>query len=164
MKKLMLMVLAALCTTGAAHAAESGYPARPITVVIPAPAGGPTDIVGRLVVQMLSDAFGQPAIADNRTGAGLTIGTTHAAKQKPDGYSITIASPSSHSIAPGLYTNLSYDPIKDFEPITLLVTSPTVLVVHPSLPARTLKELIASPAQDQGSSTTARAETAPRRI
>ena len=138
--KLMLIVLSAHV---AGQVLAQAYPARPVTVVVPAPAGGPTDIVGRLVAQMLTEAFGQTVIADNRTGAGLTIGTTYAARAKPDGYTLTIASPSSHSIAPGLYPNLAYDPIKDFEPITLLVTSPTVLVIHPSLPAKSLKEFIA---------------------
>jgi tripartite-type tricarboxylate transporter receptor subunit TctC len=143
MKKPINLLLIILCTGGAGQACAQAYPARPVTVVVPAPAGGPTDIVGRLVAQMLTDAFSQTVIADNRTGAGLTIGTTYAAKAKPDGYTLTIASPSSHSIAPGLYPHLPYDPIKDFDPITLLVTSPTVLVVHPSLPAKTLKEFIA---------------------
>ena len=140
LKAVPVTLLMAICAT---DAVAQAYPSRPVTVVIPAPAGGPTDIVGRLVAQMLTEALGQTVIADNRTGAGLTIGTTYAAKAKPDGYTLTIASPSSHSIAPGLYPNLAYDPVKDFEPITLLVTSPTVLVIHPSLPAKSLKEFIA---------------------
>lgn len=138
-----ILAAAAVMAGWAADASAQPYPARPVTVVVPAPAGGPTDIVGRLVAQMLTETLGQVIVVDNRTGAGLTIGTTYAAKAKPDGYTLTIASPSSHSIAPGLYPNLGYDPIKDFEPITLLVTSPTVLVIHPSLPAKSLKEFIA---------------------
>lgn len=143
MKNLITLFSIAVSANIAQAVLAQAYPARPVTVVVPAPAGGPTDIVGRLVAQMLGEALGQSVIVDNRTGAGLTIGTTYAARAKPDGYTLTIASPSSHSIAPGLYPNLAYDPIKDFEPITLLVTSPTVLVIHPSLPPKTLKEFIA---------------------
>ncbi|MBC7782063.1 MAG: tripartite tricarboxylate transporter substrate binding protein [Proteobacteria bacterium] len=131
------------CAFVAGSSFAQPYPTRQITMVVAAAAGGPTDIVGRLVGQMLTESLGQSVVVENRTGAGLTVGTAHAARAKPDGYTLTIASPSSHSIAPGLYASLPYDPIKDFEPISLLFTSPTALVVNPALPAKTLKEFIA---------------------
>lgn len=126
-----------------AQTAPGAYPNRPVTIIVASAAGGPTDIVGRLVAQMLGDTLGQSVIVENRTGAGLTVGTAYAARARPDGYTLTIASPSSHSIAPGLYANLPYDAVKDFEPISLLFTSPTALVIHPSLPPRTLQDFIA---------------------
>ena len=119
------------------------YPAKPVTLVVPAPAGGPTDIIGRLVGQILVPQLGQNVVIDNRSGAGNTLGTDYVAKSKPDGYTLTVGSPSSHSIAPSLYKNLPYDPALDFTPVVLLATSPTVLVIHPSLPVRNLKEFIA---------------------
>ncbi len=127
----------------ASAALSQPYPAKPVTIIVASVVGGPTDIVGRLVAQMLGEVLGQTVIVENRTGAGLTVGTTYAARARPDGYTLTIASPSSHSIAPGLYPSLPYDPVKDFEPISLLFTSPTALVVHPSIPVKTLKEFIA---------------------
>jgi tripartite-type tricarboxylate transporter receptor subunit TctC len=119
------------------------YPSRPITVVVPSVAGGPTDLVGRVVAQMLSENIGQNAIVENRAGAGNTLGTEYTARAKPDGYTLTIASPSSHSIAPAIYPKLPYHPVRDFTPTILLATAPLLLVVHPSLPAKNVKELIA---------------------
>jgi tripartite-type tricarboxylate transporter receptor subunit TctC len=119
------------------------YPARTITVVVPSVAGGPTDIVGRTVAQMLSENIGQNAVVDNRAGAGNTLGAEYTARAKPDGYTLTIASPSSHSIAPAIYPKLPYDPIKDFTPVMLLATAPLLLVSHPALPVKNVKDLIA---------------------
>ena len=132
---------ALLAVTATAYAQP--YPSKPITVVVPAPAGGPTDIIGRLVAQILTSQVGQNVVVDNRSGAGNTLGTEYVAKAKPDGYTLTVGSPSSHSIAPSIYKNLPYDPVRDFTPVILLATAPTVLVIHPSIPARNLKEFVA---------------------
>jgi tripartite-type tricarboxylate transporter receptor subunit TctC len=132
----VLMVVA-----GGAHA--QAYPSRTITVVVPSVAGGPTDLVGRVVAQMLLENIGQNAVVDNRAGAGNTLGTEYAARAKPDGYTLTIASPSSHSIAPAIYPKLPYNPVRDFTPVILLATAPLLLVTHPSLPVKNVKDLIA---------------------
>lgn len=119
------------------------YPNRAITVVVPSVAGGPTDLVGRTVAQILSENIGQNAIVDNRAGAGNTLGTEYAARAKPDGYTLTIASPSSHSIAPAIHPKLPYNPVRDFTPVILLATAPLLLVTHPVLPVKNVKELVA---------------------
>lgn len=127
----------------AAVACAQNYPARPITIVVPSVAGGPTDIVGRMVGQLLTEQLGQSTIIDNRTGAGNTAGTDYASKAKPDGYTLTIGSPSSHSIPPSIYPNLGYDPVRDFTAMSLLGTAPLILVAHPSLPVNSVKDLVA---------------------
>jgi tripartite-type tricarboxylate transporter receptor subunit TctC len=119
------------------------YPAKPIRMIVPFPAGGATDIVGRLVGQKLTDAMGHQVIIDNRGGAGGTIGSDVAAKAPPDGYNILVGTSSTHAIAPSLYAKLPYDPVRDFTPVTLLATATILLAVHPSVPARNVKELIA---------------------
>jgi tripartite-type tricarboxylate transporter receptor subunit TctC len=119
------------------------YPAKPIRMIVPFPAGGATDIVGRLVAQKLADSMGQQFIVDNRGGAGGTIGSDVAAKAPADGYNILVGTSSTHAIAPSLYAKLPYDPVRDFTPVTLLATATILLAVHPSIPARNVKELIA---------------------
>jgi tripartite-type tricarboxylate transporter receptor subunit TctC len=111
-------------------------------MVVPFPAGGATDIVGRLIAQKLSESFGQQVIVDNRGGAGGTIGSDVAAKSPPDGYTMLLATSSTHAVAPSLYAKLPYDPVKDFSPVTLAATATILLAVHPSLPVRSVKELI----------------------
>ena len=118
------------------------YPSRPVRVVVPFPAGGGTDIVARLVTQKLPERLGANFLIDNRGGAGGTIGADMVAKSPPDGYTIGVVS-SSHAINPSLYKKLPYDTLRDFAPITLIVSGPGLLVVHPSVPVRTVKELIA---------------------
>lgn len=128
----------------AAHAAEqSTYPNKPIRLIVAFPPGGSTDIIGRLVGQQLSQRLGQQVIIDNRGGAGGTIGTEIAAKSTPDGYTLTMGTTSTHVIAPAAYANLKYDPIKDFAPITLVASTPYLLVVNPGVKANNLKEFIA---------------------
>lgn len=117
------------------------YPNKPIRFILPFPPGGPTDILGRLIGQKLADRLGQPVVPENRPGAGANIGLEIGAKAKPDGYTITLASPSL-SISPTLYKKLNYDPVKDFAPVTLVAEIPNVLLVSPSLPVKNLKELI----------------------
>jgi len=133
--------LIALASAGSLSAQP--YPARPITVVVPAPAGGPTDIVGRQIAQVLGPQLGQNVIVENRGGAGNTIGSDYVAKAKPDGYTLVVGSPSSHAIAPSIYPKLPYDPVKDFSPVIMMVTAPLALVIHPSVPAPNLKAFIA---------------------
>lgn len=118
------------------------YPSRPIRVVVPFPAGGGTDIVARLVTQKLGATMGANFVIDNRAGAGGTIGTDIAAKSAPDGYTLVMVS-GSHAINPSLYKKLPYDTARDFAPISMLVSGPGLLVVHPSVPAKTVKDLIA---------------------
>ena len=132
------MCVSLLC--GAAHAAD--YPDRPVRVIVTFPAGGGTDIVARMIFQKVAERTGGSFVIDNRGGAGGTIGTELAAKASPDGYTIVVVS-GSHTINPSLYKKLNYDAARDFAPVTMLVTGPGVLVVHPSLPARNVKELIA---------------------
>ena len=124
----------------AAHAAE--YPDRPVRVIVTFPAGGGTDIVARMIFQKVAERTSGSYVIDNRGGAGGTIGTEQAAKAPADGYTIVVVS-GSHTINPSLYKKLNYDAVRDFAPVTMLVTGPGVLVVHPSLPARNVKELIA---------------------
>jgi tripartite-type tricarboxylate transporter receptor subunit TctC len=118
------------------------WPARPITLVVPFAAGGTTDLVGRPLAQGLAARLGHSVIVDNRAGAGGTIGAAIAAKSPPDGYTLFLAT-IAHTIAPGMYKNLSYDFVRDFDPITVVAEVPNVLIVHPSVPAKTSAELIA---------------------
>jgi tripartite-type tricarboxylate transporter receptor subunit TctC len=109
--------------------------------ILPFPAGGPTDILGRIIGQKLSAELGQSVVPENRPGAGGNVGTEYAAKQPGDGYTIVLASPSL-SISPVLYKKLAYDPVRDFAPISLVAEIPNILLVHPSVPAKTLKEFV----------------------
>lgn len=118
------------------------WPARPITLVVPFAAGGTTDLVARPIAQALTEKLGQPVIVENRAGAGGTLAAGMAAKAAPDGYTIFLATVA-HTMAPGLYKSLPYDFEKDFEPVTLAAQVPNVLIVHPSVPAKTVDELIA---------------------
>ncbi len=111
-------------------------------LVVPFPAGGSTDIIGRTIGQKLSEMWGQPVVIDNRPGGGTIIGTDVVAKSAPDGYTL-LMTPASFTIVPSLIDKLPYDPAKDFEPITLINTTPLVVVVNPSLPAKSIQELIA---------------------
>ena len=126
-----------------ATAAAQSYPTRPVSLMVPAPAGGPTDIVGRVIGHMLAEQIGQQVVIQNRDGAGNTIGTAVVAKSKPDGYALVVGSPSALSISPNLYKKMPYDAAKDFTPIGMIARTATVLVVHPSLPVRSVKESIA---------------------
>ena len=126
----------------AGAAAQSAFPAKPIRFVVPFPAGGPLDIVARAIGQELNKSWAQPVIIDNRPGAGGNIGADAVAKAAPDGHTILMGAVSTHAINPTLYSKLPYDPIRDFAPVTLVTSVPNVLVVHPSVPARTVKDLI----------------------
>ena len=136
----MLAALAPLAPCGAAQAAD--WPTRPITLVVPFAAGGTTDILARVIGQKLSENLGQPVVVDNRAGAGGTLGAAAVARAPADGQTLFLATVA-HAMAPGLYKSLPYDFIKDFEPIGLVATTPNVLLVHPSLPVKSVPELLA---------------------
>jgi tripartite-type tricarboxylate transporter receptor subunit TctC len=119
------------------------FPARPIRIIVPTPAGGPVDTVARLVGNYLSTAIGQGVVIDNRPGAGNTIGSKEAAQAEPDGYTLLYSSASGLVIAPMLQKNAGYDSLTSYDPIALVAQSSTILVVHPSLPVTSVKELVA---------------------
>ncbi len=119
------------------------YPSKPIRLIVAFPPGGSTDIIARLVGQRLSERLGQQVIIDNRGGAGGTIGTEIAARANPDGYTLTMGTTSTHVIAPAAYSRINYDPIRDFVPITLVASTPYLLVLNPGVKAGSLKEFVA---------------------
>jgi tripartite-type tricarboxylate transporter receptor subunit TctC len=121
--------------------AAQAYPSKPLRIIIPFPPGGATDIGGRYIAQKLGEAFGQQALPDNRPGANGTIGLELAAKAPPDGHTLVIGQTGNLAISVNL-TKVNYDPARDFAPISLIIASPHALAVHPSLPARSLKEVI----------------------
>ncbi len=122
--------------------AQSAYPNKTLRLIVPFAAGGGADIVGRVVAQKLTEAFGQQVMVDNRAGAAGNIGAELAAKSAPDGYTLLLVGPN-HTTNVSLFSKLNYDPVRDFDPVTLLTAAPYVLLAHPSLPARDLKALIA---------------------
>ena len=143
--KILAPAIVALCSSvfAIAPVGAQSYPVKPIRYVVPFPAGGTTDILARIIGAKLTEAWGQQIIVDNRPGAGGNVGAEIAAKAPADGYTILGGTVSSHSINTSLYSKMPYHPLRDFAPITLLVTLPNVLVVHPSVPAKSVKELIA---------------------
>ena len=140
---LRFAVLAVAATSFAGPAPAQQYPTRPVRMLIGFPPGGGTDIVGRIVAQKLSENLGQQIIVENRGGATGMIGAELTAKAPPDGYTIMMAHIAAFSIMPSLYPKMPYDAAKDFAPITLAAIGPNFLVVHPSLPVRNVKELVA---------------------
>jgi tripartite-type tricarboxylate transporter receptor subunit TctC len=127
----------------AANGAAQSWPAKPIRIIAAQSAGGVTDMLARTLAQKFNEAWKLPVIVENRPGAGGAIGTEVAAKSAPDGYTLLLSSAGPIVINPGLYPKLGYDPLKDLVPISYLVSSPLMLVTHPSVPARTVRELIA---------------------
>jgi len=138
---LMIVCLAAACVHAQGTAVDA-YPTKPVRVVVGLAPGGGTDIQARLFAQKLTEYLGRSFIVDNRTGAGGTVAYNYVAKSLPDGYTL-LAVASGYSITPAVYTKLPYDAIKDFAPISLAVEAPFLLLTHPSLPAKSLKELLA---------------------
>ena len=122
--------------------AQDKYPAKPVTLIVPQAPGGANDTVARILAAKLSETFGQQFIVDNRPGAGGNIGTAAAAKARPDGYTLLLTVNSAHVINPFLYKNPGFDPVKNFEPVTPIATVAYLLVVNPSFPAKSVKELI----------------------
>src|SRR5262245_44188838 len=123
--------------------ASAAYPTKPVRLIVPYPPGGGNDTLARLFGVKLTEAWSQQVVVDNRPGAGTIIGTQLAARAVPDGHTLLLSSIATHAIAPHLYANPGYDPVKDFAPITLLAVAPTVVCVNPSVAAKSLKELIA---------------------
>ncbi len=137
----LLLVLAIAGGIGGARAFAQSYPTKPIRFIAPYVPGGASDILGRILAQKLSDRMGQPVIVENRAGAGGNIAAGLVAKSAPDGYTILLAAVG-HAVSPALYSDLPYDPLKDFAPISLVALVPIMLVVHPSLPVSDIKQLI----------------------
>jgi tripartite-type tricarboxylate transporter receptor subunit TctC len=142
MKRFLAAVTAALALTTLPASAQT-YPARPVTIIVPFAAGGPTDIIARIVGEYFSKTLGQQFIVENLAGAGGTTGITRASQAKPDGYTIAMGHMGTHGAAPALYPNLRYDPAKDFEPIGLVAGTPILIVARKDFPAADLKEFIA---------------------
>jgi tripartite-type tricarboxylate transporter receptor subunit TctC len=122
--------------------ASAQYPTKAIRVIVPSAPGSGPDIMARTIAQKLGEALSQPVIVEARPGAGGIIGSEAAAKASPDGYTLIMGNAGSHSVNPSLYRKLPYDPLKDFSPVTLVSTAPNILIVHPSLPVKSAKDLI----------------------
>ena len=127
-----------------------GYPSKPIRFVVPYPAGGPLDTIARLLGAKVGESVKQPVVVDNKPGAGGNIGADIVAKSPADGYTILMGAVATHAINPTLYKSIPYDPIKDFAPITQVASTPNVLVVHPSVPATSVREFIAHAKSNPG--------------
>lgn len=139
----LLLIATAATAAFAAAAAAQEYPVKAIRFIAPNLPAGPTDILARLLGQKMSESFGQPVVIENRAGAGGNIGTELAAKTPPDGYTLVTGNNATFGANPSLYKKMPFDPIKDFAPIVLVATQPNILVVHPALPVKNVKELIA---------------------
>jgi len=128
---------------GAGAFAQAPYPERPVRIIVPFPAGGPADALARIVGDKLAQSLGKAFIVENKAGAGGNIGMEQGARAAPDGYTLTLAPVGNLTVAPALYSKLPYDPAKDFAPITVLASVPNVLIVNPSVPAKSVAELVA---------------------
>lgn len=137
------VVLAAFALAASAAQADDKYPSRSVRMMVSFAAGGPTDIVARVMSAKMSELLGQQFVVENRTGAGGNTGAADIAKAPPDGYSLLMATVSTHAINPGLYKKMPYDPIRDFAPVGQVGVTPILLVAHPSIPATDVKSLIA---------------------
>lgn len=147
--KLLAVALCA-CLPLAVVAQAENYPGRSIRIVVPFPPGGATDAAARLVATKMSEKWGQPVVVDNRAGAGGNVGSDIVAKSAPDGYTLVMGVTGSHAINTSLYSRMPYDPVADFVPISQVAVVPNVVVVHPSVPARTLAELVALAKREPG--------------
>src|SRR5690348_5381012 len=136
-----LVLVASLADT--ALRAADDYPSRPVQMIIPFAAGGPTDIVGRVMGAKMGEILGQQFVVENKTGAGGNIGAEAVARANPDGYTILMATVSTNAINPGLYKHIPYDAVRDFAPVGRVGVTPTLLLVNPSVPATDVKSLIA---------------------
>ncbi len=141
LRKLLFFI--ALCAAAAPAALAQGWPAKPVRIIVPYPAGGSGDIVARVIAQKMSDGLGQQVTVDNRPGANGNIGTDAVAKSPPDGYTLLLATDIQFAISPALGAKLPYDPARDFEPVSLVAFVELILVAHPSLPANSVQELVA---------------------
>ena len=142
-ERALLAALFLVTLAGTLPACAQEYPRKAIRLIVPFAPGGGNDTVARAIAQSAGASLGQPMVVDNRAGAGGILGAELAAKSAPDGYTLFLGGVGSHAVNPNLHARLPYDPVKDFAPITLIASAPSVLVVHPSLPARTLAEFTA---------------------
>lgn len=136
------LLAAAMCLV-ASGASAQGWPGKPVRLIVPFPPGGGSDAVGRVIAQKLAERLGQQVVVDNRAGAGGSIGTEQAVRAAPDGYTMVLASTSEIAINPSLYSRLSYDTVKDLVAVAQVATTPMVVIVTPSLPARSMQDLVA---------------------
>ena len=143
MRATVRVLIAGLLTVLAAPSIAQEWPAKTVTIVAPFAAGGTSDLFGRLLAQHMQKNFDKPFIVENRVGAGGNVGAGLVARAAPDGYTFLMGTVSTHAINPFLYSKLPYDTVKDFQPVSLVATLPNILVVHPSLPVKTVQELIA---------------------
>ncbi len=150
MKLALSALLIAASLANPVHTAAQSYPSRPIRLIIPFAPGGTNDILGRLVAQKLTEVLGQQVVPDNRGGAGGSIGVDLAAKSSPDGYTIVVGHIGTLAVNPTLYTKLAYDPVRDFEPITLIARLPNLMAINPTVPAKSVTEFIAVAKQKRG--------------
>jgi tripartite-type tricarboxylate transporter receptor subunit TctC len=141
--RLAAAIACILILAAAPAATQDKYPSRTIHIIVPTPAGGPVDVMARMVANQISPLLGQSVIIENRGGAGNTIGSAEAARAMPDGYTLLYSSSSGLVIAPMLQKNAGYDPLKSYDPVALVAATTNVLVVHPSVPVKTVGELIA---------------------
>ncbi len=148
--RLLAFSVAALLGLAAPIRAEDGWPQRRVTIVVPFAAGGSADMIGRLIAQHLQAKFGTPFVVENKGGAGGSLGAAYAAKAEHDGYTLFVGTVSTNAINPALYTNLPFDPERDFAPISLLLRLPNLLVVNNKIPAKTVSEVIAYLKANQG--------------
>lgn len=140
---LKALLVAGALLAGSLPASAQPYPNRPLRIVVPFPPGGGTDIGTRIVAQKLQEAWGQAVIVENKPGAAGIVGTELTAKSAPDGYTFMMGNIGTHAINVSLYKKLAYDPVKDFAPVSMVADLPLLLLVHPSVPANSVKELIA---------------------
>ena len=144
MKKIAVMALVAITSLApAAFAADANYPNKSIRIVVPFPPGGIADVMSRVFGQKFTDAWNQPVVIENRTGAGGNIGAEVVAKSPPDGYTLVMGTIGTHAVNVSLFSKLPYDPVKDFAPVALVVEADGLLVLHPSVPVKTVKDLLA---------------------
>ena len=139
----LLFIVASLALVGGTSVHAQVYPTRALRWLSPWPPGGANDIFSRAIAEKLATSLGQPVVVENRPGAAGAIGTAEAARAPADGYVLTLGSSPTHAIAPSLNPKLPYDPLKDFDAVTLVAVVPNVLVVHPSVPASSVRELMA---------------------
>jgi len=144
MKRIITALFVVASLAGVALAAQAqNYPSKPIRIIVPYPAGGTSDILARSIGQKLSESLGQPVVVENKPGANGNVGAEFVARAAPDGYTLLLADIGALAISPSVYPKLPFDPAKDFAPVTMVAYSPHILVVHPSVPAASVKELIA---------------------
>jgi tripartite-type tricarboxylate transporter receptor subunit TctC len=144
-KFLTSLAATAVCSfaAGAVWSADGAYPSKTVRIVVAFAAGGSTDLLARNIAQGLNEAWKQPVLVDNRPGGGGIVGTEHVAKSAPDGYTLLVGTPTTHAVAATLYPKLPYDPQRNFAPITEIAYIPQLLAVHPSIPVKSVKDLVA---------------------